>query len=59
MTEQKQKLQIPCEVYSRVVGFYRPVDNWNLGKRAEYKNRQNYRLSRLDGDDRETEFIEV
>jgi len=27
------------EVYSRVVGYYRPVSKWNLGKRAEFKNR--------------------
>lgn len=30
---------IPCEVYSRVVGYYRPVDNWNAGKQAEFKAR--------------------
>lgn len=27
------------EVYARVVGFYRPVNNWNLGKREEYRER--------------------
>ena len=27
--------QVPCEVYSRVVGYYRPVNNWNMGKRQE------------------------
>jgi glutaredoxin len=31
---------IPCEVYSRVVGYFRPVQNWNNGKRAEYSDRQ-------------------
>ena len=28
-----------CEVYSRVVGYHRPVDNWNLGKKEEFKDR--------------------
>ncbi len=28
-----------CEVYSRVVGYYRPVQNWNIGKREEFKDR--------------------
>ena len=28
-----------CEVYSRVVGYYRPVDDWNIGKREEFKDR--------------------
>ena len=27
------------EVYSRIVGYYRSVRNWNLGKRGEYKER--------------------
>jgi hypothetical protein len=26
-----------CEVYSRVVGYYRPVKNWHQGKQAEFK----------------------
>ena len=29
-----------CEVYSRIVGYYRPVEMWNKGKKAEYKNRK-------------------
>ena len=28
-----------CEVYSRIVGFYTPVQHWNKGKRAEYDAR--------------------
>ncbi|WP_242610442.1 ribonucleoside triphosphate reductase [Ancylomarina subtilis] len=29
-----------CEVYSRIVGYLRPVDQWNNGKRAEYHDRK-------------------
>ncbi len=29
-----------CEVYSRVVGYYRPVKNWNVGKRKEFEERK-------------------
>ncbi len=32
----------PTEVYSRITGYYRPVQNWNEGKSQEYKNRQMY-----------------
>lgn len=32
----------PAEVYSRITGYYRPVQNWNDGKAQEYKNRQLY-----------------
>lgn len=31
-----------AEVYSRITGYYRPVQNWNDGKQQEYKNRRNY-----------------
>lgn len=30
------------EVYSRITGYYRPVQNWNDGKAQEYKNRTVY-----------------
>lgn len=30
------------EVYSRITGYYRPVQNWNDGKAQEYKQRKNY-----------------
>ena len=31
-----------CEVYSRVVGYIRPVNYWNKGKKEEYKERKIY-----------------
>ena len=31
-----------AEVYSRITGYYRPVQNWNAGKSQEYKNRRIY-----------------
>jgi ribonucleoside-triphosphate reductase len=36
----------PCEVYSRVVGYLRPVQQWNKGKRAEYHQRKTFVLER-------------
>ena len=30
------------EVYSRITGYYRPVQNWNDGKSEEFKNRKTY-----------------
>ena len=29
--------------WSRIVGYYRPVSQWNIGKKAEFKLRKNYR----------------
>jgi len=34
-----------ADVWSRIVGYYRPVKSWNQGKRAEFRLRQPYRLS--------------
>lgn len=38
--EKRQK----AEVYSRVVGFLRPVENWNEGKQAEFRDRKTYNV---------------
>jgi hypothetical protein len=35
-----------CEVYSRVVGYLRPVSQWNKGKQAEYKERKEYKTKK-------------
>lgn len=32
----------PCEVYSRVVGYLRPVNQWNAGKQAEFSDREEF-----------------
>ena len=32
----------PCEVYSRVVGYLRPVSQWNDGKQAEFALRKTF-----------------
>lgn len=32
------------EVYTRIVGYYRSVKNWNNGKRAEFHKRSHYSL---------------
>ena len=33
-----------CEVYSRVCGYFRPVSNWNKGKKEEFKERKTFRI---------------
>jgi len=34
---------VPVEVYSRVVGYFRPVDQWNKGKQEEFSARKTIR----------------
>jgi len=37
-----EKKKTPCEIYSRVVGYLRPVSQWNAGKQQEFKDRKTY-----------------
>jgi len=37
--ELKKAKVIKAQVYSRVVGFYRPVEDWNKGKQSEFADR--------------------
>jgi len=37
----------PCEIYSRVVGYLRPVDQWNDGKQAEFAIRRTFDKSMM------------
>lgn len=40
--EDKKVCGKKCEVYSRVVGYYRPVQLWNAGKQEEFRQRLEY-----------------
>ena len=43
--EELEKVQgTPCEIYSRVVGYHRPIQNWNKGKQEEFKERVTFRV---------------
>ena len=43
-TQAEQSVKVPCEVYSRIVGYLRPVQNWNKGKKQEFAARKAYRV---------------
>ncbi|OPY86047.1 MAG: Anaerobic ribonucleoside-triphosphate reductase [Syntrophus sp. PtaU1.Bin208] len=40
--ESCPECQTPCEIYSRVVGYLRPVQQWNKGKQQEFSLRREY-----------------
>ena len=42
ITERKNKCKV--EVFSRVAGFFRPVQVWNEGKQEEFKDRKKYKI---------------
>lgn len=38
--ELKNEERTPCEVWTRVMGYHRPVSAFNQGKRAEHRERR-------------------
>jgi len=43
----KKEKKIPVEVYSRVVGYFRPVNQWNKGKKEEFQERNELKLQNI------------
>ena len=39
------EVRVPCEVYSRIVGYLRPVQNWHQGKQQEFKERKPFQVT--------------
>lgn len=52
-TEQKMELhqlkRQPCEVWTRVMGYHRPVESFNIGKKAEHRQRRFFRETSASG----------
>lgn len=40
MAEKKRQ---KCEIFSRSMGYIRPIDNFNIGKRAEFEERKTFK----------------
>lgn len=43
----KKGIKIQTEVYSRVAGYFRPVNQWNKGKQEEFSERKEYVLDSM------------
>lgn len=39
-TQQEERTR--CEVWTRVMGYHRPVSNFNIGKKAEHYGRKHF-----------------
>ncbi len=40
--EENQHLRTKCLVYTRVMGYHRPVESFNIGKKGEHKQRTHF-----------------
>ena len=47
--ELKDEERTRCEVWTRVMGYHRPVAAWNPGKRSEHAERQYFKENRGEG----------
>ena len=48
--ELKDEERTRCEVWTRVMGYHRPVSAWNPGKQSEHRERRVYAEASLTGD---------
>ncbi len=42
LLEQHNNLRTKCLVYTRVMGYHRPVESFNIGKKGEHKQRRHF-----------------
>jgi hypothetical protein len=52
MNDLKDEERQRCEIWTRVMGYHRPVSHWNTGKQQEYEDRA--RMFREKASDTET-----
>lgn len=51
--ERTEEGRVPCEVYTRVMGYIRPVSGYNPGKKTEFYSRKYFEENAVDN----SEFI--
>lgn len=56
MTTDKTK-RTPCQVFTRVMGYIRPVENYNEGKKSEFYGRKYFDEKKVDNSDFIKKFL--
>jgi len=48
--DHEKNIEVRCEIYCRVTGFYRPLQQFNPGKKEEFRLRKNlkFEMSRIE-----------
>ncbi|MFO7677474.1 MAG: anaerobic ribonucleoside-triphosphate reductase [Thermoplasmatota archaeon] len=46
MEKKLEEKRTKCEIYSRVVGYMRPVNQWNKGKQQEFSDRKTFKMKK-------------
>lgn len=43
-----------CEIWTRVMGYFRPVDQFNIGKKSEHAERKYFKIKEIENDENES-----
>ena len=46
--ELKEDERTKCEVWSRVMGYHRPIAGWNIGKKQEFEDRKYFQEPKIE-----------
>ncbi len=46
--EAIKSLRIPCQIYTRVMGYHRPVSSFNIGKKSEFYSRNYFKEQEIN-----------
>jgi len=49
-TEVVESQRQKCEVWTRVMGYHRPISSFNIGKKQEYADRKVFEVTGIDAD---------
>ena len=49
-TENRKEVKVRCEVWSRCVGYLRPVQDYNIGLKQQFKDRKTYKMPKENTD---------
>ena len=49
INKEQPKKRTKCEIYSRVVGYIQPIQQWNEGKLAEFEDRKVFNVKKMMG----------
>lgn len=52
------KKRTPCQVFTRVMGYLRPVENYNIGKKSEFYSRKYFEENKVDNSEFLRKFLD-
>ena len=48
LPQEWQEKRTPCEIWGRIMGYYKPYKNYNAGKQSEFNERRYFDKKEID-----------